>query len=94
MQMFLKDVAKEVAKKTGFQIKDVEFTLRTFLECVSEGLVKGFKYTFTNYFSLYTSTIGERSARDFSTKEVIKVPEHRRVRIKVSKTLKDRMNNN
>ena len=87
------DLIAEIAAKTGSTKKDAEATLNTFVDVVTESLVKGDKVQLVGFGSFEVRKRAARKGRNPQTKEEIKIPASKAPVFKAGKALKDLVNN-
>ena len=87
------ELAKEVAVSEKLHLSTVHQTLDGILRVIKEALAKGEEVTLRGFGTLSVVQREERNAVHFTTKEPIVVPAHRTVRIRISKELKEQLNN-
>ena len=87
------DLIAEIAAKTGSTKKDAEATLNTFVDVVTESLVKGDKVQLVGFGSFEVRKRAARKERNPQTKEEIKIPASKAPVFKAGKALKDLVNN-
>lgn len=87
------ELAKEVAVSEKLCISTVVKTIDVVLRVIKEALAQGEEVTLRGFGTLSVVQREERNAVHFVTKEPIVVPAHRTVRIRISKELKEQLNN-
>ena len=87
------ELAKEVAVSGKLCISTVVKTIDGVLRVIKEALARGEEVTLRGFGTLSVVQREERNAVHFVTKEPIVVPAHRTVRIRISKELKEQLNN-
>ena len=81
-----------MAAKTGETKKNAEATLNSFVEVVTEALVKGDKVQLVGFGSFEVRKRAARKGRNPQTKEEIKIPASKAPVFKAGKALKDAIN--
>ena len=84
-----KELIKEVATKMELTQKSVAEVIDCFVETIGESLVKGNTVKISGFVTLEPQVVEARAARNPKTGDTVEVPAHNRVKVKVSKTLKD-----
>ena len=87
------ELAKEVAVSEKLHISTVYQAIDGVLRVVKEALAKGEEVTLRGFGTLSVVQREERNAVHFTTKEPIVIPAHRTVRFRISKELKEQLNN-
>ena len=77
------DLVKEVAKKTGLRQPEVLKVINSLSETVKEKLMFGMNVTITDFVSFKIGIIKEREIKIPSTQELITVPKHYKVKLKM-----------
>jgi len=86
------DLIAAIAAKTGSTKKDAEATLNSFVDVVTETLVKGEKVQLVGFGSFEVRKRAARKGRNPQTKEEIKIPASKAPVFKAGKALKDLVN--
>lgn len=81
-----------IAEKTEFSKKDVEKTLKTFEEVVTEQLANKTEVRLVGFGTFDVTERAEHMGRNPQTKEPIKIPASTSPRFKAGKVLKDAVN--
>ena len=81
-----------IAEKTGFSKKDAEKALNTFMDVISDSLVKGDKVQLIGFGTFDVKKRPARVARNPRTGEEIKVAAAKAPAFKAGKALKDKVN--
>ena len=81
-----------IAAKTGATKKDAEATLNSFIDVVTEALVKGDKVQLVGFGSFEVRKRAARKGRNPQTKEEIKIPASKAPVFKAGKALKELVN--
>lgn len=87
------DLAKELAVSEKLHLSTAVKAVDGIIRIVKESLAKGDDIFLRGFGTLAVVEREERSARHFKTGEAITIPAHRTVKIKVSKELKESLNN-
>tara|TARA_B100000959_G_C14700160_1_gene508457 strand:+ start:245 stop:538 length:294 start_codon:yes stop_codon:yes gene_type:complete len=87
------DIIKEVSKETGFTNVEVELFLDSLLNSIKSSLSKGQKVDMRGFGSFIIKQRKARDARNPLTNKVIRLDERYIPVFKVSKILKDYVNN-
>lgn len=74
-------------------IKDIDGILKTYTVIIADMLIDGEPFTIPNLVTLKPVVCKERQGRNPQTGETITIPAQRRVKVIMSKTLKELMNN-
>lgn len=86
------DLIKEVAVSERLHLSTAFKAVDAIIRVIKEALAKGDEVTLRGFGTLSVVQREERSAVHFKTKEPIVVPAHRSVKFKISKELKDLLN--
>lgn len=78
-----------IAEKTEMTKIQSEKALIAFMDTVKEELVKGEKVQLVGFMSFETVQVPERECRNPKDGTTITVPNHRKVKVKIGKSLKD-----
>lgn len=87
------ELAKELAVSEKLCLSTAFKAVDGIIRVIKEALGKGDEVTLRGFGTLSVVKREERNAVHFKTKEPIVVPAHRTVRIKISKELKELLNN-
>lgn len=87
------DLAREVSVSEKLYLSTAVKAVDGILRVIKEALAKGEEVTLRGFGTLSVVQREERNAVHFKTKEPIVVPAHRTVRIRISKELKEQLNN-
>lgn len=87
------DLAKEVAVSERLHLSTAVKAVDGILRVIRETLAKGDDIHLRGLGTLSVIDRGPRPARHFSTGEPITIPAHRTVKLRLSKELKDALNN-
>lgn len=88
------DLAREVAVSERLHLSTAFKAVDGVLRVIKETLAKGEEVTLRGFGTISVVQREERNAVHFKTKEPIVVPAHRSVKFRISKELKDLLNNN
>lgn len=83
------EIVTAIAEKTELTKKQAEAALVAFQEVVRETLIAGEKVSLTGFMSFETVDVAERECRNPKDGTTVVVPKHRKVKVKIGKTLKD-----
>lgn len=83
------DTVKHLSKETGLSQSLVKTTLESLTGLISEKLKSEGKFEFKDIGTLSVIETAERQGRNPSTGKSMVIPAGKRVKLKVSKTLKD-----
>ena len=83
------EIVTAIAEKTELTKKQAEAALVAFQEVVRETLTVGDKVSLTGFMTYETVDVPERECRNPKDGSAIVVPKHRKVKVKIGKTLKD-----
>lgn len=83
------ELVTAIAEKTELSKKDAEGALKAFIDTVTEELVKGEKVQLVGFMSFESTNIPERECRNPKDGTHITVPQHRKVKVKIGKQLKE-----
>lgn len=86
------ELITEMAAKTELSKKDVEATLKAFMEVVSDQLVEGNKVQLVGFGTFDVSERAAREGRNPQTGETMHIPASKAPRFKAGKSLKDAVN--
>lgn len=87
------DLAREVAVSEKLHLSTSVKAVDGILRVIKETLAKGEDVTLRGFGTLSVVQREERNAVHFKTKEPIVVPAHRTVKLRISKELKEQLNN-
>lgn len=87
------DLAREVAVSEKLLLSTAVKAVDGALRVIKETLAKGEEVTLRGFGTLSVVKRDERNAVHFKTKEPIVVPAHRSVKFRISKELKELLNN-
>lgn len=87
------ELVKELAVSEKLHLSTAVKAVDGVIRIIKEALTKGEEITLRGFGTLAVVKREERPARHFSTGEPITIPAHRTVKLKISKELKDAMNN-
>lgn len=87
------DLAREVAVSEKLHLSTSVKAVDGILRLIKETLAKGEDVTLRGFGTLSVVQREERNAVHFKTKEPIVVPAHRTVKLRISKELKEQLNN-
>lgn len=87
------DLAREVSVSERLHLSTAVKAVDGIIRVIKEALAKGEEVTLRGFGTLSVVQREERNAVHFKTKEPIVVPAHRTVRIRISKELKEQLNN-
>lgn len=87
------DLAREVAVSEKLHLSTSVKAVDGILRVIKETLAKGEDVTLRGFGTLSVIQREERNAVHFKTKEPIVVPAHRTVKLRISKELKEQLNN-
>ena len=87
------DLAREVSVSEKLHLSTAVKAVDGIIRVIKEALAKGEEVTLRGFGTLSVVQREERNAVHFKTKEPIVVPAHRTVRIRISKELKEQLNN-
>lgn len=87
------DLAREVAVSEKLHLSTAVKAVAGIFRVIKETLAKGEEVTLRGFGTLSVVQREERNAVHFKTKEPIVVPAHRSVKFRISKELKEQLNN-
>jgi nucleoid DNA-binding protein len=87
------DLVREVSVSEKLHLSTAVKAVDGIIRVIKEALAKGEEVTLRGFGTLSVVQREERNAVHFKTKEPIVVPAHRTVRIRISKELKEQLNN-
>lgn len=87
------DLAREVAVSEKLHLSTAVKAVDGIFRVIKETLAKGEDVTLRGFGTLSVVQREERNAVHFKTKEPIVVPAHRSVKFRISKELKEQLNN-
>lgn len=88
------DLAREVAVSEKLCLSTAVKAVDGIFRVIKETLAKGEEVTLRGFGTLSVVQREERNAIHFKTKEPIVIPAHRSVKFRISKELKETLNNN
>lgn len=83
------ELVTAMAAKMETSKKDAEKALAAFQEVVKDALIAGDKVSLSGFMSFESVDAAERECRNPKDGTTVIVPKHRKVRVKIGKTLKD-----
>ncbi|MDR0678334.1 MAG: HU family DNA-binding protein [Holosporaceae bacterium] len=86
------ELVKAVAKKSGLSIKDSGNFLNEFISVAKKTFSKGKDVILVGFGTFSVVKRKARIARNFRTKEIIKIPPYKSVRFRPGKNLKEIVN--
>ena len=89
-----KDLVKEVAARTGFDIASVKHILQTMFDAMSQGLAEDGNIEIRNFGIFKVKHTPARKARNPKTSEIIMVPPKRHISFKPGQLMKEKINEN
>jgi len=89
-----KDIVKEVAARTGFDISSVKDIVQTMFDAMAEGLSEDGNIEIRNFGIFKVKQTPERQARNPKTSEIISVPAKKHISFKPGQLMKERINDN
>ena len=90
--MHKSELADRMKDKLGTTKGNAELAIKAFTEVITEELVKGEKVSLTGFATFETVNVPERERRNPKNGVVALSPAHKKVRIKIGKSLKDAIN--
>lgn len=87
-----KDIIRDVAAKTGFDIAEVKVIVQAMFDAMCEGLAKDNNIEIRNFGIFKVKYTPERKARNPRTSEIITVPPKRHISFKPGLQMKLRIN--
>ncbi len=87
-----KDIVKEVAARTGFDISSVKEIVQTMFDAMSDGLSQDGNIEIRNFGIFKVKHTPARKARNPKTSEIITVPEKKHISFKPGQMMKKRIN--
>ncbi len=87
-----KDLVKEVAGRTGFDLASVKDIVQTMFDAMCEGLARDGNIEIRNFGIFKVKSTPERKARNPKTSEIITVPAKRHISFKPGQLMKKRIN--
>lgn len=87
------DLAREVSVSERLHLSTAVKAVDGIIRVIKEALAKGEEVTLRGFGTLSVVQREERNAVHFKTKEPIVVPAHRSVKFRISKELKELLNN-
>lgn len=89
--MTKKELVKAIAEKMGITQKDTMAVIDAMTDVVTDELLKGNAVKIPSLVTLEPQDVEARTARNPRTGESVSVDAHKKVKAKVSKTLKDKV---
>lgn len=83
------EIITAIAEKANMTKKDAEKALVAFQDVVREALDAGDKVSLNGFMTYETVDVPKRECRNPKDGSAIVVPKHRKVKVKIGKTLKD-----
>ncbi len=87
-----KDIVKEVADRTGFDISQVKDVVQTMFDAMCDGLARDGNIEIRNFGIFKVKTTPSRKARNPKTSEIISVPEKKHISFKPGQLMKEKIN--
>ena len=87
-----KELIDTMSKKSNLNKKDAESALNAFMDTVKENLANGEKISLVGFMNFDVKDVPERTGRNPKTSVNIVIPAHKKISVKVGKTLKDAVN--
>lgn len=87
-----KDIVKEVALRTGFDISSVKEIVQIMFDAMCDGLAKDGNIEIRNFGIFKVKKTPSRKARNPKTSEIIVVPEKKHISFKPGQMMKKRIN--
>ncbi|MGC9326134.1 MAG: HU family DNA-binding protein [Candidatus Hinthialibacter sp.] len=87
-----KDIVKEFAARTGFDISSVKEIVQTMFDAMSDGLSKDGNIEIRNFGIFKVKHTPARKARNPKTSEIITVPAKKHISFKPGQMMKKRIN--
>lgn len=82
----------DIAKEAGQTQKVAGDFLDAFQKVLEDTLINGDEFVLTHDFIISTVDVGSRTVRNFATSEPMELPPHKKIVVKVSKKLKEAVN--
>jgi len=89
-----KDIVKEVAARTGFDISSVKDIVQTMFDAMCEGLSRDGNIEIRNFGIFKVKETAARQARNPKTSEIITVPAKKHISFKPGQLMKKKININ
>ncbi len=87
-----KDIVKEVATRTGFDISSVKDIVQTMFDAMCDGLARDGNIEIRNFGIFKVKKTPARKARNPKTSEIITVPAKKHISFKPGQLMKKRIN--
>ncbi len=87
-----KDIVKEVAARTGFDIASVKDIVQTMFDAMCEGLSRDGNIEIRNFGIFKVKSTLARKARNPKTSEIITVPAKKHISFKPGQVMKEQIN--
>ncbi len=87
-----KDIVKEVAARTGFDISSVKDIVQTMFDAMCEGLARDGNIEIRNFGIFKVKETAARQARNPKTSEIITVPAKKHISFKPGQLMKEKIN--
>lgn len=87
-----KDIVKEVAARTGFDMASIKEIVQTMFDAMCEGLARDENIEIRNFGIFKVKTTPERKARNPKTSEIITVPAKKHISFKPGQVMKQKIN--
>lgn len=82
-------LAREIKENTGLTLKDSKAAIDAVVEAIVSGLKKEGSVAISGFGSFELVDKAEAQKRNPATQELVTVPAHKALKVKMSKTLKD-----
>ena len=86
------ELIAEVALKTNVTKKEAQDLVGATFDVIEEALIKGEKVQILGFATFETKTSSARTARNIKTGELIKVPPKKRMSVRISRSMTDKLN--
>jgi len=87
------DLLNNISKKTGIPKSECETVIDAMIYEITDSLINGEKVSIKSFMTFDLGLRAERNARNPSTGEIVKFPAVRTVKCKMSREIKDAINN-
>lgn len=91
-EMSKQDIIKEISERTGIDIQQCTQFCDVLEEIFTDALIEGKKIVWKNFLSVGVVERGERCGRNPQTNEVETFPPFKAIKCKISKTIKEMVN--
>lgn len=90
---FIKALTEELKEKEDLRVtqKDLNTVITTMIEMITNAVANGDAVKFPEFVTFTSQEVAARTARNPRTGESVDVPAHNRVKVKISKVFKEKV---